>query len=237
MTYVERPHPRSTWLTSMSSLRIRLRGERFFFRPQPPVVLGIGLLVSFLVIAVLIPTEPLELELRWLAWMRDVRTPLLDDVALVFNWLGRGIGRALVIAAVALPLIARRRWAAALAFGVTEALTPLLSAGFKALVDRPRPHGGLVHTAAASFPSGHATFAAATLVALVALFSKPWSNRRLWWALATLGIAGMAWSRTYLQVHWLLDVIAGSMLGAGIALMTFASLQILLPPRRGRCEA
>lgn len=28
----------------------------------------------------------------------------------------------------------------------------------------------------------------------------------------------MAWSRTYLQVHWLLDVTAGSILGVGVAL-------------------
>ena len=36
----------------------------------------------------------------------------------------------------------------------------------------------------------------------------------------------MAWSRTYLQVHWLLDVLAGSLLGAGVALVVFAALQL-----------
>jgi membrane-associated phospholipid phosphatase len=37
----------------------------------------------------------------------------------------------------------------------------------------------------------------------------------------------MAWSRTYLQVHWLSDVIGRSLLGVGIALTTFAGLQLM----------
>jgi membrane-associated phospholipid phosphatase len=201
---------------------------------RPPIALGIGLFAAFMVIAILLPTEPSDLERHWAEWMRDSRTPLLVHVALVFNWLGHGIGRALVIAAIVLPIIARRRWAAALAFGVTQAVTPLLNDGVKALVDRPRPHDGLVRATAASFPSGHAAFAAATLVALVLLLTKPCSHRRAAWMLATLGIVGMAWSRTYLQVHWLLDVVAGSLLGAGVALVVFASVQVVLPPRPAR---
>jgi undecaprenyl-diphosphatase len=35
----------------------------------------------------------------------------------------------------------------------------------------------------------------------------------------------MAWSRTYLQVHWLSDVVAGSALGIGVALVVFATAQ------------
>jgi membrane-associated phospholipid phosphatase len=52
-------------------------------------------------------------------------------------------------------------------------------------------------------------------------------RRRTWWSLAILATAAMAWSRTYLQVHWLLDVLAGASLGTGIALTVFASTQMI----------
>jgi hypothetical protein len=35
----------------------------------------------------------------------------------------------------------------------------------------------------------------------------------------------MAWSRTYLQVHWLTNVTAGALLGSGVSLLAFAIAQ------------
>ena len=133
--------------------------------------------------------------------MHDLDTPLLTNLAFVFNWLGRGVGRAISLTLIGLLLLRRRRRLALAAFAVTETLAPLLSAFLKVLVDRARPPDGLVHPVGASFPSGHATYAGATCVALVLLFTTPGARRRWWCALAGLGIVGMAWSRTYLQVH------------------------------------
>ena len=214
----------------MSFLR-KARHERFFLRPQRALWVGSGFLALFVVAALLVPAQPLAIEQHWAGWMREIQTALLEHVALIFNYLGRGIGRALVLAGIGIVLIVARRWWALLAYAVTEALAPLLSSVVKALVDRPRPPDGLVHPAGASFPSGHATFAGATCVAAVLLFTKVDGRRRLWWGLAAAGIAGMAWSRTYLQVHWLLDVVAGSLLGAGVALVVFAALQLVLGER------
>jgi membrane-associated phospholipid phosphatase len=196
-------------------------------RPARGLFAGIVLLGVVAVMALAMPTEPLGVDQRWSEAMLDIRTPFLTHVALVFNWLGRGLGWALSLAAVAIVLSARRRWAALLAFGVTEALTTLSSTLLKILVGRPRPPDGLVHPVGSSFPSGHAAYAGATCVALVLLFTVPGPRRRWWWALAAVGILGMSWSRTYLQVHWLSDVIGGSLLGVGIALVVFAGVQLL----------
>ena len=215
---------------SMSFLR-RARHEHFFKRPRRALLLGAGCLSFFVLLALLVPAQPLAVEQHWADWMREIQTSLLEHVALIFNFLGRGIGRALVLGGIGVVLIVARRWWALLAYAVTEALAPLFSSVVKALVDRPRPPDGLVHPTGASFPSGHVTFAGATCVAAVLLFTKVGRRRALWWWLAIAGIAGMAWSRTYLQVHWLLDVVAGSLLGAGVALVVFAGLQLVLSSR------
>ena len=203
----------------------RTSGESFFAHPAHALWAACAMLAFVVLIAILVPAGPLELDRSWSEAMRHLETPLLTHLALVFNWLGRGLGRALALALVALLLLRRRRRLAFVAFAVAESLAPLLSALLKLLVDRARPPDGLVHPVGASFPSGHATYAGATCVALVLLFTKPGARRRWWWALASLGVVGMAWSRTYLQVHWLTDVIAGALLGTGISLLVFAIAQ------------
>jgi undecaprenyl-diphosphatase len=184
------------------------------------------MLALVVLMAILVPAGPLGADRSWSEAMHDIETPLLTHLALVFNWLGRGLGRAIGLTLVGLLLLRRRRWLALAAFAVAESLAPLCSALLKALTDRPRPPDGLVHAAGTSFPSGHATYAGATCLALVLLFTTPGTRRRWWWALAGLGVVGMAWSRTYLQVHWLTDVIAGALLGSGISLLVFAIAQL-----------
>src|SRR6478609_3479477 len=207
--------------------------ESFFARPSHALWAACAILALVVLIAVLVPAGPLVLDRSWSAAMRRLETPLLTHLALVFNWLGRGLGRALALALVGLLLLRRRRWLALAAFAVAESLAPLLSALLKLLVDRARPPDGLVHPSGASFPSGHAAYAGATCVALVLLFSSPGPRRRPWWTLAALGIAGMAWSRTYLQVHWLSDVVGGAVLGIGGSLVSFAGVQLWWRRRGG----
>jgi undecaprenyl-diphosphatase len=209
--------------------------EHFFVLPGRALVLGIALLAAVALIALAVPMEPLAIDRAWSDAMESVESPALKEIALVFNALGRGWGWALTLAAVAGVLLVRRRIVALVAFVAAEALSSFLSALLKALVGRPRPPDGVVHPVGSSFPSGHASYGAVTCIALVLLFTAP-ERRARWWGLAALGIAGMAWSRTYLQVHWLSDVIGGVLLGAGIVLTTFAAAQLVGSKRQGHVD-
>lgn len=199
--------------------------ERFLAQPTRAFWIGVALLLLIAAMAILVPAEPLAIDQHWSEAMRDLETPLLKDLALVFDVLGRGVGRVPVLIAVGLILVFARRWLALVCFAVVEGLTSLASGLLKAVIGRPRPPDGLIHPLGSAFPSGHAAYAGATCVALVLLFTAVGPRRRWWWALAAVGIVSMAWSRTYLQVHWLSDVVGGSLLGIGIALLVFGGVQ------------
>ena len=100
----------------------------------------------------------------------------------------------------------------------------LLSFAIKAGIERPRPelfpHGTPVYTA--SFPSGHATGAAATYLTLGALLARFQRARRLkiyFMTVAVLLTLLIGISRLYLGVHWPTDVLAGWTLGSCWALL------------------
>lgn len=205
----------------------RIAGESFLAQPTHAFLAAGGMLALVVLIAILVPAGPLRVDRSWSEAMHHLETPLLTDLALAFNWIGRGLGRAFGLTLVGLLLLRRRRWLALAAFAVAESVAQLLSALLKTVIDRPRPPEGLIHVAGSSLPSGHATYAGATSVALVLLFTTAGTPRRWWWTLGALGVLGMAWSRTYLQVHWLSDVIAGALLGTGISLLVFALAQRL----------
>ena len=64
--------------------------------------------------------------------------------------------------------------------------------------------------------------------------SSPWHSRRPWYVLAAVWIVLMALSRTVVDHHWLSDVIAGSLLGAGAALLSAAASQLIRDRARDR---
>ncbi len=206
----------------------RWRAEEFLARPSRAVGWGGALLALVLALALSIPAGPLTIDSRWAELMQDIETPFLTHLALVFNALGHGLLRAFTLAGIGLALLLARRWAALAAFAVAEALTPLLSNLIKLAVGRERPPGHMLEAHGTSFPSGHAAYAGATAVALVLLFSRPGRRRRLWFTLAATTIAAMTWSRTYLQVHWLSDALAGAALGVAVALLSFGVAQLIL---------
>jgi membrane-associated phospholipid phosphatase len=126
-----------------------------------------------------------------------------------------------VLAAAAVHLVWRRRWPLALWVVGTSAVGTVLQQGIKAGVGRPRPHWSHPVDSAhyASFPSGHALTAIVTCGLLLWLLRLHRVGAR-WWrpavAAAGVSVLGVGFTRLYLGVHWLSDVVGGWLLGAAL---------------------
>lgn len=121
------------------------------------------------------------------------------------------------VVALALHRVDVAVWWAALSF-----LEAVVAPASKDLLDRPRPEWTepITVLASTSYPSGHATAAATTAVA-VALVVR----HRAVVVGAVLLAVPVAASRVYLGAHYPSDVVAGLLLGTLLATTTYAVMQ------------
>ncbi len=135
------------------------------------------------------------------------------------SWIGGGLQRWVIV--IGLTLLVWRlcgpRCAVALAGAalLSNLASSLLKLGF----GRARPDliDHLDHQTSFSYPSGHATSAAAVYLLLASLAPPRW--RALAWTLAFAMIILNGFSRIMLGVHWASDIVGGTMLGAAFALL------------------
>lgn len=147
-----------------------------------------------------------------------LHNPSGTAVAKAFAFVGSvWVNWPLRIAAMIL-LAVRRRWIQLLAFALAVITSELFIGPVKAVYARPRPPGDLISTSGFAFPSGHAIAGAVTAVGLVLVLLPPGKPRWRWEIYAVIFSFFMALSRVYLRAHWLSDVVAGALLGAGLAL-------------------
>lgn len=142
------------------------------------------------------------------------------------SWLGGGPQRTPIVAAIALGLWRWRGAAAGWALVLTALVSNLVSGWLKLSFARVRPDlvPHLDNVAGSlSYPSGHATNAAAVYLVFALLAPAEWRGRML--ALAALLAFLTGLSRIMLGVHFASDVLGGWMLGASFALLAAALCQ------------
>jgi undecaprenyl-diphosphatase len=131
-----------------------------------------------------------------------------------------------------------RYWLIALASAVPGGL--VLNVVLKHTFERARPHFAepLLELTTYSFPSGHA-MAATVLYGFIACYAsrhaRSWAGRVLPFVLALLMVATVAFSRMYLGVHYLSDVLAATAEGCGWLAICIAGAATL--NRRSRARA
>jgi membrane-associated phospholipid phosphatase len=200
--------------------------------------LVMGAAASIFIIAAedVLDGEPYELLVR-LDWLVRETTPQLRAQPMgralasgVSALTGPGLVGGLILGAVGLTLVNRRRDALVILGGTLSAW--LVSAGLKLAFGVPRPaHGPTLHTISGyGFPSAHALVAtvACGLLAWSAARGAPGLVRAGLYAAAVLLATGAGLSRVVLDAHWLSDVIAGLAVG-----VLWLNAVLLAAPRLG----
>jgi undecaprenyl-diphosphatase len=154
-----------------------------------------------------------------LDWLVDHREPWITTVARAITRLGGSGLLVPIIVIVGLALLVTLRQVRPLVMLSASYLAAhQLSPWLKSIFDRDRPPSGtaLAHLADPSFPSGHASQAAAVWAMLAAVLAPalPARLRPAVWPLALAIAVLVGLTRLYLGVHWLTDVIGGWALGA-----------------------
>jgi undecaprenyl-diphosphatase len=199
------------------------------------LVVAIASLAGFLGLAGVAATKPLsDLDLLAQSLVHLARHPLLDPVMNGISALGENYGLVPLIAlGVALLWHPSRRWA--LALPLLMAGTGVLQLGAKWAVDRPRPN-----LAAWGFPSGHVLSLVVFFGLVIYLLggsTLPRHPRRLGTAGAAAIVLAVAFSRLYLEAHWLSDVAGGFMLGIAYLLPAICLVEWVADHSAGAREA
>ncbi|MDB1727433.1 phosphatase PAP2 family protein [Enterococcus avium] len=148
-----------------------------------------------------------------------LRRPFITKIMLFFTKLGRATGVIIIIGALA--LVPPFRSAILKPAGLSLALSWGLAYIIKRLIKRPRPVGQrLVEEVDASFPSFHATCSSALYCGIALGGGEVYPQFLPLLVIICLVIAGMiGFSRVYLGIHYLSDVVGGWLFGAGITLI------------------
>jgi membrane-associated phospholipid phosphatase len=190
---------------------------------------GSLLSLAFLILTTAVLAQSLDaVDLVARAFVHQSHRPWLQQVMEGASFLGGQPGQVTLVVLGSLMLWPRRRqWAVGL---------PLVMAGVgvvqllaKWAIDRPRPNMGPW-----GFPSAH-VLSLVVLCGYLAYVVSVTSARRRWHTLsvgAGVGVVGtVAYSRMYLDAHWLSDVLGG--LTAGLAYLLVAIWSIDAAPRLG----
>jgi membrane-associated phospholipid phosphatase len=154
-------------------------------------------------------------DVEFSRWLHQHSNPALVSAFKVFTLLGSVPFLALLVLGAAVFLLRHRRLNEAVLLCVGALGIEILFSVLKLAFHRPRPELAYVHLDTYSFPSGHAAGSAGIYAILFYLAARRQPRgRKLLLAFAYVVLIGLiAFSRLYLEVHYLSDVLAGITLG------------------------
>jgi undecaprenyl-diphosphatase len=168
-------------------------------------------------------------DVSFARWLYEHSNPTLVEAAKIVTWLGNGLFLGALVLWLVIGLLRRNRVNEALLIAIAFVGSQILNALLKLAFHRPRPELAFLDLDTYSFPSGHATGAAA-VYALLAWLAMRRLSRARWRVLvaisAVLVIVAVGFTRMYLGVHYLSDVLAGTAAGLAWAFATILAATI-----------
>jgi undecaprenyl-diphosphatase len=156
--------------------------------------------------------DPLvDWDVRFASWLHAHSSDWLVTVFKVVTLAGNSVVLIVVVGALAVVFVRRGRMNDAAVLIAALGGAGVINALLKLVFQRPRPELAFVHLETYSFPSGHAAVATAMFATLAFVVGRRSGRRRAVAvaATATALIVLVGFSRLYLGVHYLSDVLAG----------------------------
>lgn len=180
-----------------------------------PLVAGV-----FVFLAIAAAIDDGSMLRRWdepvTRFLMDLQSPGLDGIVKALSTLG-GLTIVSLVAVLLLLVVWHECRSLALVLLAASLARPLLEWSLKALIDRPRPDlDRIVPGNGPSFPSGHVMAAIAIWGLLPPVIAVVSGRRAAWWwsvGISAAVIVVVGFSRVYLGVHWMSDVIGALLLG------------------------
>ena len=178
------------------------------------VILFVSILL--LIVGILCKGLFLPLDKTTNAWIASIQAAWLVGffkfIGMMFDTLGMFIYSAIIV--VLLWKAKKKKDSAH--FAIAMAVGGLLSFAIKAIVARQRPINAIVSTADFSFPSGHTLSAViffGLIIYLASKYGREQAFKRKIYAACIIMPVIIGFSRLYLNVHWLSEVLGGFVLG------------------------
>ena len=201
------------------------------------LALGLGLVIAvaaFLVIAqaVLARSAVVSFDNAFARAMHAESSRQWQAVFAVITFLGNGWVLTLATVVIGVVLIRRGRRVVAFAWMAAQAGSGILNWTLKSLYERARPEyaDAFLYSSSFAFPSGHAmgTFVFCGLGCYLLLRDgRSWTASSVSIAVALSWCVIMAFSRLYLGVHFVSDVVAGLVAGSGWLVVCISALEII----------
>ena len=156
--------------------------------------------------------------------MQSIQNPILTTFSEILALIFEPLVLILISLIIATHLYIKSSKKQGIIFASAIFLTGILIKVFKEIFQRTRPLNQLVQETGFSFPSGHTTMIVVFFGLIIYLFSKK-KIKKVNSLIAILIIFLIGFTRVYLRVHWLTDIIGGFILGGIILFLTILTFK------------